>query len=128
LCEAKALADALGWMQQHYHLGEPSDPQGLPDDDPPWWCEYMRAHPGAVKFDHDCSIFMNAGSELNGAALWGYALVIHKNGRPWNVLTGEYPCIFHFNGGYSHSEHGKWPQLEPYWKACGYTERPPWEK
>lgn len=126
LCEAKALADALGWMQEHYHLGE--DVNGLPDDDPPWWLEYMRAHPGEVKIDHECSIFMNAGSRFEGGKeMWGEVLVMNEYGQVYNTVTKQQPCVLHFNGGYSHALHGKWEQLQPFWRACGYTENPPWE-
>jgi hypothetical protein len=123
LCEAKALADALGWMQENYHLGE--DDHGLPDDDPPWWIEYLRAHPGQPKFDHQCAIFMNAGSECE-EGMWGSVLEI-VNGRLHNRMTDEWPCLVHFNGGYSHQQYGKWESLEQHWKKFGYTERPPWE-
>lgn len=131
LCEAKALANALGWMQEHYHLGEPSDPQGLPDDDPPWWIEYMRAHPGAVALDTECAIFMNAGSELQPEGMWNVLeiedMITPLPMRVYNKLTGTRPCVLHFNGGYSHAAYGKWEQLEKFWTALGNTERPPWE-
>ena len=127
LCEAKALADALGWMQEHFHLGEDVDTGGLPDDDPPWWIEYMAAHPGGVRFDHDCAIFMNAGSRLPGEQdMWADCLKIIGN-RVYNKLTYAWPCILHFNGGYSHAFHGKWEQLQPFWRALGNKENPPWE-
>jgi hypothetical protein len=107
LCEAKALASALGWMTDNYHLGEGD--RGLPDDDPPWWIEYMRAHPGAVRFDHECAIFMNAGSQIE-EGMWENVLKI-QNGRIYNTLTHQWPCVLHFNGGYSDALHGKWEQL-----------------
>jgi len=125
LCEAKALADALGWMQDNHHLGEDVEAGGLPDDDPPWWIEYLRTHPGQVHFDHECAIFMNAGSHIE-EGMWENVLQI-KDGRLYNKLTDQWPCLIHFNGGYSDALHGKWEMLEPYWKAFGYTERPPWE-
>jgi len=123
LCEAKALADALGWMQEHYHLG--NDDHGLPDDDPAWWLEYMRAHPGEVKLDHECAIFMNCGSYIPEGMFPGVLDI--KDGRVYNKLTKQWPCILHFNGGSSHALYGKWPDLEQYWTALGYTQRPPWE-
>lgn len=128
LCEAKALADALGWMQEHYHLGEPDqDPQGLPDDDPPWWCEYIRAHPGEVKLDTECAIFMNAGSNApSPLAMWGDVVNI-IGPRVYNKITEQWPCVLHFNGGYSHAEYGKWEQLQPFWRKLGYIQNPPWE-
>ena len=126
LCEAKALAEALGWMQANYHLGEPDDPQGLPDDDPSFWLEFMRAFPDMLQLDHECSIFMNAGSELdNDRKMWTDCLEFQGN-RVYNKITRTYPCVLHFNGGYSHALHGKWDRLEPYWRKCGYTENPPW--
>jgi hypothetical protein len=125
LCEAKALADALGWMQEHFHLGE--DENGLPDDDPPWWIEYMAAHPGEVQFDHKCAIFMNAGSQMPPPfSMWGSCLGIIDN-RVYNRVTDEFPCVLHFNGGYSDALHGKWEQLQPFWRALGNTDGPPWE-
>lgn len=133
LCEAKALAEALQWMLDNYHLGEDVTTGGLPDDDPPWWIEFMRAHPGELKFDHECAIFMNAGSRIE-EGMWENVLEIQPQLTPnrasmrlYNKLTDQWPCLVHFNGGYSHALHGKWEQLEPYWKAFGFTERPPWE-
>ena len=126
LCESKALADELQWMLDHYHLGDSNvDPQGLPDDDPPWHIEYLRAHPGGIVFDHDCQIFMNAGSRIE-EGMWEHVLEI-KDGRLYNKLTDQWPCLVHFNGGSSDALKGKWGDLEPYWKAFGFTERPPWE-
>lgn len=125
LCEARALADALGWMQQNYHLGE--DFRGLPDDDPPWWLQFMRSWPGFVELDHECSIFMNAGSEFPDKKMWGDVLLITEYGTVYNKITNQQPCVLHFNGGYSHALYGKWAQLEPFWTALGNTERPPWE-
>ena len=126
LCEAKALANALGWMQENYHLGPNSDPQGLPDDDPPWWNAYISQHPGGVALDTECAIFMNAGSKPAEGEMFGDVLEWHGD-RVFNKLTQQYPCVLHFNGGYSHALYGKWDRLEPFWKASGYTERPPWE-
>jgi hypothetical protein len=123
LCEAKALADALGWMQEHYHVGE--DENGLPDDDPAWWLEYIRAHPGTVTLDTDCRIFMNAGS-YHADGMWENILEI-KDARVHNKYTGQWPCVLHFNGGSSDALKGKWPDLEPFWRKLGYTQRPPWE-
>jgi hypothetical protein len=51
-----------------------------------------------------------------------------KEGRVFNKLTGEWPAIIHFNGGSSDAVKGKWDNLEQYWTAFGYTERPPWER
>jgi hypothetical protein len=124
LCEAKALADALGWMQENYKLGNDYEHNELPDDDPPWWCEFIRHHPGVLKLETECSIFMNCG-EL-GNQEW-HDVLEFRDGRLHNKVTGQNPCILHFNGGYSHALYGKWERLEPFWKACGYTERPPWE-
>jgi len=127
LCEAKALADALTWLQNRYHLGHDYGSGGLPDDDPPWWCEFMRGNPGAVTFDTECAIFMNAGSRPAEGEMFGDVLEIRPP-RLYNKITGQWPCLFHFNGGYSHAMYGKWEQLEPFWKAFGFTQRPPWEK
>jgi hypothetical protein len=126
LCEAKALADALGWMQDNYKLGNDYEHNELPDDDPGWWCEFIRHHPGELKLDTECSIFMNAGSKPDHGEMFGDMIEL-RDQRIYNKLTGQYPCILHFNGGYSHALYGKWERLEPFWKACGYTERPPWE-
>ena len=127
LCEAKALAGALGWLQENFHVGDETvDPHGLPDDDPPWLIEYMAAHPGEVKFDHRCSIFMNAGSHMT-EGMWETVLEVRGN-RLYNKMTGEWPCLVHFNGGSSDALKGKWESLEAHWKAFGNTERPPWER
>ncbi len=126
LCEAKALAEALGWMQDHYHIGDDTvDPQGLPDDDPAWWIEFMRARPGELKFDHECAIFMNAGSPMT-EGMWENVLEI-EDGRLHNKFTDSWPCLIHFNGGSSDALKGKWESLETFWKAFGNTQRPPWE-
>jgi hypothetical protein len=126
LCQAKALAEALLWMQENYKLGNDFEHSELPDDDPPWWCEFIRHHPGVLKLDTECSIFMNAGSRPADGEMFGDVLEF-RDGRVYNKLTTQSPCVLHFNGGYSHALHGKWERLEPFWKACGYTERPPWE-
>lgn len=118
LCEAKTLAECLQWMMEHAH-GK------VPGDDPVYWLEYMRAFPGAVTLDHDCSIFMNAGS---GNELWEDGTLWICGDRVFNGVTGTCPAILHFGGGYSHATTGKWDRIEKYWKAFGYTERPPWEK
>ena len=123
LCEVKALLEAFQWMLMNYHVGE--DEGGLPNDDVPFWLEFMRHHPGALKFDHECAIFMNAGSAIE-QGMWNILEI--KEGRVFNKLTGEWPAIIHFNGGSSDAVKGKWDNLEQYWTAFGYTERPPWER
>lgn len=124
LCKASALESALTWMTDNYHLGE--DEHGLPDDDPPWWIEFMRAHPGEVQFDHKCSIFMNAGSRLGGEReMWGDCLEFMGQ-YVYNRLTDTFPSILHFNGGASHALKGKWEQLEPFWRKNGHGSNPPW--
>jgi hypothetical protein len=125
LCEVKALTEAIQWMLINFHVGE--DEGGLPNDDVPFWLEFIKAHPGALTLDHDCAIFMNAGSTIQGGGMWESVLEI-KDGRVFNKVTNEWPCIIHFNGGSSDAVKGKWDNLEQYWTAFGYTERPPWEK
>lgn len=124
LCKADSLVRVLDWMTENHHLGE--DENGLPDDDPPWWIEFMRAHPGVVKFDHKCSIFMNAGSSLpDQMEMFGHCLEFHGT-RVYNKITDTYPAILHFNGGSSDALKGKWDQLEPFWRKCGHNSNPPW--
>ena len=122
LCEAAALAEALDWMLKRRATGDWGE---MHDDDPPWWCNFIRERPGELKLDHDCAIFMNAGSKID-EGMWENVLKI-QDGRVFNTLTKSLPCVLHFNGGYSHAQFGKWEQLEPYWTALGNTERPPWE-
>jgi len=110
LCSCEALASALDYMAENY--------KGCPDDDPAVWCSYMAEFP--VRLDHDCSIFMNVGDMDEGE--WEV-----RDGRAYNRLTETEPCVIHFNGGGSDALKGKWESLEKWWKAFGYTKRPPWE-
>lgn len=124
LAETKALSDALKWMQKRRDSGDWGE---MHDDDPPWWCNFIRERPGELILEHDCSIFMNCGSYID-CGMWGPTGALEiKNGRVWNRLTQQWPCILHFNGGSSHWLHGKWEWLEPYWRELGYTASPPWE-
>lgn len=119
LCEAKALAEALGWMQ-----GRLVDWGQMPDDDPEWWNNFQRERPGDLAFDHDCSIFLNAGSGLAGGSVWDHCVI--EDGRVHCLLTDSWPCIVHYNGGSSHWLKGKWDSLQKPWRALGYTVNPPW--
>jgi hypothetical protein len=128
--ETQSLIDAYTWMLENYHVGNGPDdngPEALSNDDVPFWLTYMKKFPGSVKIDHDCAIFMNAGSTIDAGGMWDVALEIQGE-RAYNRLTHEYPCIIHFNGGSSHETRGKWEMMEPYWKKFGFTERPPWEQ
>jgi hypothetical protein len=120
LCEAKALAAALGWMEDRMANGGERD-----DDDPVHWCLWIKEHPNQLVLDHECSIFMNAGSQME-EGMWDTVLRIEGK-RVYNTVTQSYPCVLHFNGGYSHAQYGKWGWLEHYWRALGNSENPPWE-
>jgi hypothetical protein len=96
----------------------------MPGDDPVFWLEHMAAFPGAVTIDHDCAIFQNCGQS---ETVWDWKLQVLTNGTVFNTQTGKYPCILHFDSGYSDPKTGKWSHIEKYWKALGNTERPPWE-
>lgn len=122
LCEAGALADALAWMLRRRESGDWGD---MPDDDPAWWCNFIRERPGELVLEHDCAIFMNAGSYI-AEGMWENVLEIRDN-RVFNKLTGAWPCVLHFNGGASDALKGKWGDLERFWRALGNTENPPWE-
>jgi hypothetical protein len=132
LCEARALQDALEYMQNSVIAG--TWPKDMPDDDPPWWNRYMKEWPGMVKLDTDCSIFMNAGSHIEGG-MWERVLSIESvdslSGLPIhrvaNHITKTLPCVLHFNGGSSDALTGKWQDIKPYWQALGHREMPPWE-
>lgn len=41
-------------------------------------------------------------------------------GRVYNPRTSNWPCIFHFAGGYTDPEIGKSTLIEPLWKQLGY--------
>lgn len=128
LCEAKALADTLYYMQMR--VGNGAWPT-MPDDDPPWWNRYMKEFPGEVTLDSDCQIFMNAGSYI-AEGMWENVLGIHNadlegRKRVHNYLTDSWPCVLHFNGGSSDALTGKWEIIKPYWQALGHRELPPWE-
>ena len=127
LCEEDALAEALEWMLQRRATGEWGE---MPDDDPPWWCNFIRERPGQLALEHDCSIFMNCGSYIE-EGMWANVLEIRDGvgdcGRVHNRITDSWPCILHFNGGASDALMGKWDLLKPYWRALGYTSNPPWE-
>lgn len=135
LCHAATLANTLNYMRvcvdnQHW--------PPMPDDDPPWWNRLMQESPAAVKLDHDCQIFMNAGSYIE-EGMWENVLRI---GTPYfevddnqpgllrvcNKITQEWPCVLHFNGGSSDALTGKWEIIKPYWQALGHRELPPWEQ
>lgn len=124
LCNAQRLADAFSYMQKTF-----TDVQ-MPDDDPPWWNRYIKERPDdPVVFDHDCRIFMNAGSFIQEGMWEGVLEVAEKDGvvRVHNKLTDSWPCSLHFNGGSSDALKGKWEWLEPHWRKFGYTENPPWK-
>lgn len=126
LCNAKALADVLGHMRHKLDTGD----WPMIDDDPPHWNRFMKEQPGEVKLDTDCQIFMNAGSYIE-EGMWENVLDIvdteHYGKRVHNSITGEWPCVLHFNGGSSDALTGKWEQIKPYWQALGHQELPPWE-
>lgn len=131
LCEAKALATALEFMQTMIT----NRVWPMIDDDPPHWNRYMKTYPGEVALDTDCSIFMNAGSHIEGG-MWGRVLTIESTdmlsglplNRVANHITKTLPCVLHFNGGSSHHLTGKWQDIKPYWQAVGHRELPPWER
>lgn len=119
MAHAEVLRDALTYMEETYPF-DSSNPDSLPDDDPPWWISYMVDFPGAVALDNWCEIFLNAGDCPSGC--WDIV-----NGKVYNSATGSWPKIIHFNGGSSDAVKGKWESLEPVWRKLGYSENPPWE-
>lgn len=121
LCEAKALTDAIDWMFQREACG---DWGAMPRDNPPWWCNFMVERPGELVIDHGCKIFQSATMCL------GDLFVVNPNSwevRVHNPRTHSFPCLIHFNGGYTDQVTGKWERMEPMWRQLGYTENPPWE-
>jgi hypothetical protein len=123
LCSAPALAEALQWMLDRRATGEWGE---MHDDDPAWWCNFIRERPGELVLEHECAIFMNAGSYM-AEGMWETVLEM-REGRVYNKLTQQWPCVLHFNGGYSDALKGKWDRLEYYWRALGNTSGPPWER
>jgi hypothetical protein len=122
LCEAAALAEVLQWMLDRRASGDWGE---MPDDDPPWWLNFMKERPGELVIDHACQIFQNCGDHME-EGMWENVLEI-KDGRVHNRITDSYPCLLHFNGGSSDALKGKWTELEPFWRKFGYTKNPPWE-
>lgn len=116
LCEAKALYEAIRWMFERARSGDWGEIIG---DNPPWWCNFMAECPGELIIDHECQIFQNCTTCMEH-------LVI-VDGRVFNKLTQSWPCILHFNGGYTDQVTGKWYAMEETWRKLGYTENPPWE-
>lgn len=133
--DAKYIGDCMRWM-----LGQSWDGV-MPDDDPAWWRRFDNERQEELRerrivFDHNCEIFQNCGELIDGESQWDFALQIKyenedKSGplRVRNCKTKSWPCIAHFDSGYSHAYSGKWYMLEEFWKAFGYEEvRPPWER
>lgn len=118
VCEAKALVEAIEYMFQQSAAGIWRD---MPGDNPPWWCNFMVERPGELVIDHYCKIFQNCSNCMESLSTNGIAR------RILNELTDSWPCILHFNGGYTAQDKGKWYAMEKTWRALGYTENPPWE-
>jgi len=117
VCEDKALYEAIRWM---FERNETGDWGTMPGDNPPWWCNFMVERPGELVLDHDCRIFQNASNCMETLAI--------SEGRVFNATTHSFPCVLHFNGGYTDQKFGKWERMEPIWRQLGYKENPPWQK
>lgn len=57
--------------------------------------------------DHHCEIFQSAADESVRA----------NRGIARNPVTGSYPCVLHFNGGYMDPETGRAERMLPIWEA-----------
>lgn len=116
VCEAKVLYEAICWM---FGRNKTGDWGTMPDDNPPWWCNFMAERPG-LTIDHECSIFQSCTNCMDSLLFLG--------GRILNQFTWRSPCVLHFNGGYTDQKFGKWERMEPVWRQLGYKENPPWQK
>jgi hypothetical protein len=114
--EAKVLYEAICWM---FGRNKTGDWGTMPDDNPPWWCNFMAERPG-LTIDHECSIFQSCTNCMDSLLFLG--------GRILNQFTWRSPCVLHFNGGYTDQKFGKWERMEPVWRQLGYKENPPWQK
>jgi len=117
MCEARALVEAIEYMFAQSAAGVWRD---MPGDNPPWWCNFMVERPGELVIDHGCVIFQNCSNCM-------VSLRVGYTARIFNLLTESWPCILHFNGGYTAQDKGKWYCMEKTWRELGYTENPPWE-
>ncbi len=118
VCNAWALHEAIGWMFDRRESGAWGH---MPGDNPPWWCNFMAERPGELVLDHECEIFQNSAQRV----LLNVSEGLQK--RLYNSVTTSWPCVLHFNGGYTDQVQGKWESMESFWRALGYTENPPWE-
>lgn len=86
-----------------------------PNNESGWMCHaFVTGKFGeGFKLDTDCQIFQSAGNE---DCLVGKDVFVSSDGL-FNRITDSYPCIVHFNGGYSHPETGKEPAIRPVWEA-----------
>jgi hypothetical protein len=128
VCEAKALYEAIRWMFERNKTGEWGE---MPGDNPPWWCNFMAERPGELTIDHACDIFQNCSNCMDTMYVWYCATSASAHYyylRLRNMTTTTFPCILHFNGGYTSQETGKWDRMEPTWRQLGYKENPPWQK
>jgi hypothetical protein len=121
--EAKAIYEAITWMLKKAKSGEWGE---MPGDNPPYWCNFMVERPGELTIDHECQIFQNCTEAMHcldvREPLWWPIR------RIYNSETDSWPCILHFNGGYTSQTEGKWYRMEEMWRRLGYVENPPWER
>lgn len=120
LCEAKALYEAICWMFERNQSGDWGE---MPGDNPPWWCNFMVERPRELVIDHDCQIFQNCTNVEQSLVVAGVPEL-----RIWNPITNSWPCVLHFQGGYSDQKTAKWYRMEKVWRMLGYKENPPWER
>lgn len=58
--------------------------------------------------DHECSIFQSIIESPS---------VIQVGGRMVNTITGQWPCVLHFRGGYSCPDTGRDYRMKPYFDS-----------
>lgn len=135
--EAAYIGGCLKWMLENWKYSD--GVVRMPDDDPAWWRRFDsecrdELSSGRIVYDHNCEIFQNAGEPVDGKSQWDGVLYIGVRDtnahvmRVHNTMTNAWPCILHFDGGYSHALYGKWDRLEAFWNVFGHMDvRPPWE-
>jgi hypothetical protein len=77
-------------------------------DDAQVWHEAWAAGWFRPTIDHHCLVFQ---ATCRGAALDDLEV---REGSLYNLVTDTYPCIFHYNGGYSDPVTGKEDRIEPW--------------
>jgi hypothetical protein len=82
----------------------------------------MIERPGELTIDHNCEIFMNCTEAMK------YLAVVYPQQRIVNGATNSWPCLLHFNGGYTDQKTGKWYRMKEMWRRLGYLDNPPWER